>query len=293
MGAYPVFGLGVSFLLNMVSPLPILLVGLSQGVTGILPALIGGVLVSLGIWGWNFTLVYLLIQGLPVGVVVHYSLLHRQKGRKTQWYPENLLLEKGVFLALGVLVISGFSHWMGGGVDEEKVGKILEKIYGHGAYDKKKAMMALHMMTHFMPVFLSFSWILNMGINIALAQRILQRVGANLRPSFSGQVLILPNRLLYLLASVSVGALLSSGTAKILFSSLALVIGCGYFISGLTVGHRYCSSFKNKRLAYLCFYMGIFIFIWPLSLVALTGLLSPWLGPWVEREIALKKEGKF
>ncbi len=141
---------------HTLSSLPLFLVGLSQGTFSFLGALGVSLLLSFGIWGVNFTLAYALLQGLPAAVLVYYALLHRTQGRKKEWYPEALLIEKAVWIAIGLLFLKGWPFWFGGGEETTRLVEGLKQATGHltqaGRPEGERLVSALYRIIQFAPL---------------------------------------------------------------------------------------------------------------------------------------------
>lgn len=298
LGAEGALGGFLSFLAGTFSPLPLFLVGLMEGAGAVFVA--GAVASSLLLFffGFNFSLVYGLMQGLPIGVFIYYLLLYREVGKKKEWYPEFLLLEKVVFLGLSVFILSWiFQKGIQGGDVQEKIaqgiGQSLEKALERSSLEgqaRSQRMGALvYLVTHYSSVLLVFSWLLNMACNFGVAWVFLKKKKKSLRPSLEGKRLILPTSLLYIMALSSVGSFFGSGDVKIFLTSVALIVGSGYFINGLALAHRFLGTFRNKDFVRSLFYGGLLILMWPLVLLCLLGLLGAWVSPLIDRILKEKK----
>lgn len=295
MSALPliaVAGFPGGVLLMLLAPLPLFLVGLSQGVASV--AIAGTTLiVVVGLAVGLFAAIAMLVTlAAPAAILVRQALLNRQLqsaagGAEPQgaapgpieWYPPGLLVTW--LTGVGVVWLAVSLFVIGSGVG------------GFEAHLRERMVETLTMMVPqaapeaiaqtagtVAPIALGaglVSWLLLLALNAVLAQGALARFGRNLRPAPDIGDIELPVWLAPALAATLVAAFLADGDLGFVARNLAMVLLLPFLFLGLSVVHVLIRRLQAKVLLFVAFYAVMLLFTWPAVIVVALGLLEQWL----------------
>lgn len=271
------YGLPGMLVLAYFVQLPLMLVGLTLGVTPALIATVSGSVVGGLVAGGLAALSFFVVAGLPSLVLVRQGLLSRNDGGQTEWYPPGLLLAQLTGLAAAGLALAFllFAGQPGGLISA--IEQFLERAAADfGAEPDTEAGAALHGAAALFPGIVAASWLLMVVVNGALAQALAVQLGRNLRPSPAMTELSLPRWLMYATAGAALLSLLGAGTPALLGRSLLLLFLVPYLLQGLAVAHAFARHWGAPRLALVAFYVALILLGWPAILVVALGLLEDW-----------------
>jgi len=261
--------------------LPLMLVGLTLGVTGSVIAVAGAVVVSGVIAGVVAAVIYALIQAVPAVVVVRQALLSRQQDGAMEWFPPGLLLAQlAVLAALGTSAV--FLLMMGepGGLKGAIERFLIAALADLGALEATaEAPPELGLWADLFPGLMAASWLIMVAINAVLAQGLAVRLGRNRRPSPDFAALELPGWLWPAIAGAALLALLSAlddTGLGFLGRSLLIVLVVPYVFLGLAVIHALSRRLSHPGLALLAVYSGVVLLGWPILGVLLLGFVEDW-----------------
>jgi hypothetical protein len=269
--------LGVVLLAYFVQ-LPLLLVGLTLGLTGSVIAAASGLLVNGLIAGFATALVYALVQIVPTLVVVRQALLSRQDGGQIEWFPPGLLLAQLTALAAGAILVA-FVVFLNqpGGLEGAIEGFVTSALQEFGALPEGVAPEFGGWIFVF-PGLMATSWLVMIVINAVLAQALAVKIGWNRRPSPDIIALELPWWLWPAIGLAVFLSLLGETGFGFLGRSLLMVLVVPYVFLGLAVLHALARKWAYPGLALAALYGSIVVLGWPLLVVLLLGLVEDWAG---------------
>lgn len=274
-------GIAFGALLSYLSPLPLMVVGLSAGMAGSVIASVAGLSAVALVADGVSALPFLALAVLPTLVVTNRALLWRKPDNDgpTEWYPPGLILAwlaaAGLgMLLVGVSLISGSPGGLKGWVREilTHTLDLLASDLPPQAKDR-----AVEWWTPFFPAMIFGSWLLMTVLNAILAQTLVTRTGQAQRPRPPYGQLWLPDWL-------AVGIVLTGGIATIADGDLAYVaknlavsLAVCFSFLGLADIHRRSRGRKNARLVLAVVY-GLLILAsgWAIALLAGVGLVRFW-----------------
>ena len=270
-----------AFIFAYLAPLPLLAVGLWMGASA---AAIAGASATFALaalsGGLAFAIVFALTNAAPAFLVARQALLNRMDGQGgIQWYPlGHLIAWVGGIAAIGV-TLAGFAMISAdGGVDgyaSSAIQPILSQLLPPGA-SAEQAQAASRMITRVLPGLFAVSWFLMIAVNGALAQGVLQRFGLNRRPTPDLATIELPAWIPGATVIAAIGALMP-GIAGFLGTNLLLVAAVTCAFLGLAVVHALVRRWNHSVLWLTALYILMFVFGWPAFLLALIGMVEPWL----------------
>jgi hypothetical protein len=267
-----------ALLLVLMAPLPLYLVGLSQGAMAAFVAGAFGTVLATLLGGLAGLANYAVADALPAWLLVRQALLSRRHpDGRTEWYPAGLLVlglslyASVVFLAL----VAAFAGSDGGLAGElHRLFEGMRQAWGLTA-PPQGAERALEMLVALLPGLSAASWLLASAANAALAQGVLLRFRRNLRPSPSLRSFDLPRWLALVLAALGAAGALLDGAAGFVARNLFLTLAMPYFFGGLALIHALLrrGGTQTAGLALLYVMLGmLFVILSWLAIIAIAGL---------------------
>lgn len=268
-------------MLAYLAPLPLFAVGFGFGRTAVLVAVVAGMAgVAVATGSGLFTLAYGLTVAVPVAVTVRNALLTRldADGRQ-EWYPMGplLLMLAGMamagFLALVVLAsgepggLEGFLHNFASELVSRMSG-------GAGSTDNDSV---FRLLATVLPGLTGVSWLVMVTVNGLLAQVVVKRLGANVRPTPPIRDLELPSWSGAVFA-VCCAAAFVDGPVGFLGLNGALILAVPFGFAGLAVVHAFAATLSLSTLVLIGFYGIVFLLGWPIVFVVGLGLIEQWMG---------------
>jgi hypothetical protein len=285
MAASVVSGALISILLVYFAPLPLMVAALGWGSTS---ALLGGAGAGIASMAFDFRygVAFLLTVAAPAYWLGHLSLLARPIASSSQdgqappldWYPVGRLL---LWTAVISVVIMTLFLLMTGSSSEEITGKLRDVLLRFQAYNRTGSSVednerAALMMARALPVVTVCATILMYLFNLWLAGRIARTSGSLRRPWPDLRSIELPQIVIVVLAAALLLSFVGGLTAL-----LAQMVGAAlltiYTLVGFAVLHavtRSSTGFWWRLAAYAV----LFLFLWPLLLMPIIGLLDGSLG---------------
>ncbi|HIJ61356.1 MAG TPA: DUF2232 domain-containing protein [Rhodospirillaceae bacterium] len=269
-------------LLAYVTPLPLVLVGLSRGLRDVAAAAAAGLaVVALAVPGAASA--FAVVTVLPALIVVRQALLCRQTPDGTvEWYPPGLLVTWLGLAAAGLMVLATvLAGTPDGGIEaviRDSVSRFIDEVAPGIPPDSRG--LAVKWWTALFPAMLGGAWILMAALNGVLGQWTVTRAGHALRPTPAYSGLDLPPWLLAPLAAAAAVGAGAGGDAGYLARNLAAVLLWPYVFAGLALVHRTLAGRPRMGLLLALFYVTFFAMSgWAWLAVAGLGLVSHWIRP--------------
>ena len=269
----------MAMVLAYFSSLPLLVIGLGHGASTATLAVAVGLLLVGAVDGMFAASAYMLVNGLPSGLIARQALLSRATGEAVEWYPLGHVLVWLSALACAYVVVAFtiFIDSEGGLIGE--IEAILRMALGVIVEDSggAEATAFIAGSARTLPVIVAASWSIMVVVNAVLAQGLLARLGRNRRPSPTFRDIALPRALVFPLAAAVVLALFP-GTAGFLGTTLAAILAIPYFFLGLAVIHTISQGWPLRGAALGVLYVVTMLAGWPAAAVIVLGVAEQWFG---------------
>ncbi len=270
-----------ALILAYLAQLPLFVAGLWLGFAAALVAGLTATVALAAAGGVVFALVYAIANAAPVVVVSYLAQLNRTSGEgSTEWYPPGWMIAWLVGIAMSAFLLLNLILAGEPGGAEGTVRSFVEAalrqlaVPGSGAPTNVTAFAA--MVARFFPGVIADSWMMMVIANAILAQGLLVRFSRNLRPSPSMAQIELPSWVTGATVVAAIGSFLP-GAAGFVGGNLVLMSVLAFALAGLGVVHALLARRANRTLALVATYGFLFIFGWPLVIIALLGAAEPWL----------------
>ncbi len=258
--------------------LPLMLAGLTMGLTASAVAVAGALLINGLIAGALATLIYGLVQALPAVIVVRQALLARQQGQDVEWYPPGVLLAQLTCLA-GLGIGAAYLLLLGqpGGLQGAIEAFLASALVDMGAIEAEAVPSAdMAPWIFLFPGLMATSWLVMIVLNAVLAQALAVRLGWNRRPSPDLTRLELPGWLWPALGAAGLVALLGEHGWGFLGRSLLIVLVVPYVFLGLAVIHTLVRRWSHPGWLLAAVYGALVLLGWPILAVLLLGFVEDW-----------------
>lgn len=270
-----------ALILAYLAQLPLFVVGLWFGFTAAAIAALAAIVALAAAGGVVFALVYAIANAAPVVVVSYLAQLNRTTPEgNTEWYPPGWIIAwlLGIAMTAFLLIDVMLSGETGGaeGVIRNFVEAALRQLTAPGAGAPVNVTAIAAVVTRFFPGVIADSWMIMVIANAVLAQGLLVRFARNLRPSPSMTEIELPSWVIGATVIAALGSFLP-GTAGFVGGNLVLMAVLAFALAGLGVVHALLARSSNRTVALVATYAFLFVFGWPLVIVALLGAAEPWL----------------
>jgi len=284
-----------AILLAFLSPLPLFAIALGRGwIAGLAAALVGSAIVLFAANGLA-ALFFLVFCGLPAALLARQALLARplnedQEKTDLEWFPPGMLaMWLTAIPATGLLTAIVIAGLQGEGLEAivrmevealfETMGTAFE---GPLALPPEQLAAARELTIAVFPGVAGLQWAAMILVNGLLAQGVLARFSANLRPSPDMRDIRLPNWAPFPLAVAALLAAVTDGTLGYLGWNAVPILCLPLFLSGLGLIHALASALNGKRwllhvtytLMILSFVLPVLQFVWLLLVFA--GLVDHW-----------------
>lgn len=288
------FGLPAAYF----ATLPAFTVGFAGGWrTGF--AALGAAAVAVGIaLGTEEAGVFLVVQGIPTGLAVWFSLQARGApgGEAIEWYPPGHVLawlacySAAVFAVLAL----GFAGGAPGspGLEAELASQLGQAVTAVTAgADPERVKSITETLARYFPAIVLASWIMMMAINAVLGFRVAGRFGkGRFRPEPAWSALSLPSWLMTATAAASLAALVGRGTTVgFVGGNAALALCVPYVFLGFATAHALSAKLAWRRPLLWGLYLATFVLGWPVLLMAALGFVEDWTG--LRRRVAGERPG--
>jgi hypothetical protein len=279
--ALTVVGWNGAVVVTLLTPLPLLVAGLSLGLPGAAIAAVSGALIlTLALGGIAPGATLLLAYGVPAALIGRQALLNRRGADgRVEWYPPAgvLLWIVGYGLA-GLLLALGLAAGREGGLEAAVAEHLTESAQAmppgmSGAFRDA----GVEQLARVVPGLAVVMWSLQMLVNLWLAQGLLGRFGGKVRPRFDIAEIDMPGWLAVALAAASVVAAAAPGLLGFLALNVALALGFCFFMAGLAVIHAAVRAKPFKPLALAAVYLSLLL-SWPALLITGLGVVEQWAG---------------
>ena len=281
-------------LFGPLAPLPLFAVGLSLGLRPLAVAGAAFALPALALGGIPAALGGLVVLLGPVGVLVRQALLSRPgPDGGMEWYPPGLLVAWLTLIGLAIVALSLGVLWVtgDGGLHSrlsQEMQAALAQVLPELPADQVQDLAG--QLAPFAIGLSAVSWLLVLAADGALAQALVSRLGAALRPAPQMAELELPRWMSPVLAVSLVAAYLAPGDFGFAARNFAMVLLLPFFFAGLAVVHAFARHRAARGILLAVFYGAIVLFTWLAVLVTGLGLLDQLAG--LRRRFAAGGQGR-
>lgn len=259
-------------------PLPLFLVGLSQGLAAAAIAAFGAIVVTGAFGGLILAMIFAIVIALPVLFTVRQALLSRPgPGDTTEWYPPGLLLGWLTGLAATALALVVLVQWGGGGDLPDAIRARFQEGLAQFQDNPDTAAVAARLETwvdvlaNFLPAILASVWLVVLSLNAIVAQGALARGSHAKRPSPRLSTIEPPAWVMYALAASLLAWVTGLDGLEFLGQNLTPVLAIPFFFVGLAVVHSFARRFPGRALILAAFYM-ILILLGFLAMLPVTAI---------------------
>ncbi|UUX49380.1 YybS family protein [Nisaea acidiphila] len=287
-----------AILLAFLSPLPLFTVSLARGWMAGLTAVAGAGAIVLIASNSLAALFFVIISGLPAVLLTRKALLARPlnddpENTELEWYPAGMLVMWLTALpAVGLLTAVLVAGLQGPGLEtlvrievEGKFNALGTASEGVFALPQEQMDALINLTVAVLPGMAGLQWSMLILVNGLLAQGVLARFDANLRPSPKMQDIRLPVWAPFPLAIAALAAMLADGALGYLGWNAVPILCLPFLLSGLGLVHALAGAPNGKRwllhatytLMILSFvpYLASFLqLVWILLILA--GLVDHW-----------------
>ncbi|MHB1217960.1 MAG: DUF2232 domain-containing protein [Alphaproteobacteria bacterium] len=259
-------------------PLPLFLVGFSQGLAAAAIAAAGATAVTGAIGGVSLAMIFALVIVLPVLFTVRQALLSRPgPNGTTEWYPPGLLLGWLTGLAATALALVVLVQWGGGGDLPDAIRARFQEGLAQFQDNPDTAAVAARLeawvdvLANFLPAILASVWLVVLSLNAIVAQGALARGSHAKRPSPRLSTIEPPAWVMYALAASLLAWVTGLDGLEFLGQNLTPVLAIPFFFVGLAVVHSFARRFPGRALILAAFYM-ILILLGFLAMLPVTAI---------------------
>jgi len=265
--------IGLGFVFLFLPTLPLFYLGLGKNSEKLSIAIgVASMIIALSM-GLPMGLLFLIFLGFPVSYVSKHSLRRRVQGTQVQWLPVGNIIISLMLYGCGLVAFIALYYMS----QDTSLPKILSANI-HTAFadlgdDYSDVIETLSGELSFLtfPVTL-WLWAILLYGHAWLANRLLTRRGASLRPDFSVQIFTIPGWMLSLLGICALASLIGSESVSFLGKSTILSLMLPYFFLGISLMHNACKALPSRRILLFFVYFMIVSQFWPALILAAVGL---------------------
>ena len=267
-----------ALILTYLTPLPILLVGLSKGLHfGVIAAALA-ITIILFTTGPVATSLYCILVAVPVVIIIRQFLINRpaEAFGQIEWYPPGLILSW--LTAYGIILITAVTIYFSG--DEGGISGIskhlLNEAFAIVMNVNPSINTPIDRIAAFLPGMLISVWLLILILNATLAQNFLSKIGYSKRPPPLYREIELPQ---WLTIGLALSILLSfaSGVSSEIGRNSAPLLSIPFFLLGLTVIHTLSRRVSARGLVLVGAYILLVVVGWISAIIVLLGVLEQWV----------------
>ena len=268
-----------AMILVFLAELPLFLAGLWLGYRAAILASLAAVMLLLATSPWGEALLFAVASAGPVVFLVRQTLLaKRNKEGNREWYPLGLLTAWLTGFGLLALALSIFAFGGPNGIEtalRRALGPLLAPVPGLSAGERAGIVNAVAAVT---PGTLAASWMVMTLTNAVLAQGVLGRFGATLRPSPDIATLALPLWLPALFVAAA-GMTVLGANGRFLGVNGMIVLAVPLCLAGLGVMHDFARTLSRPAMPLTVFYVFAGLLWLALPLRRAVGAPRPSSGP--------------
>ena len=274
-------GVPGALLVVYLAPLPLLLVGLDQGIkavsiagfSGIVTSTIAGTMLSGGL--------FTVIHALPAWIIVRHALLkYSEPGTKNEeWYPAGSILCILSVFGAGMLIMAiVWSQGEVGGL-QGFIRSYLDQVFTYVMpVDDILRGDLVQLIVPLFPGYMGTSWVLMVVFNASIALAILTRFDRTERPKSKLANLILPDWMSWFIVISASVALLGQEELEFFSRNLTLILAVPFFFLGLAVFHKLAFHAAFPRMLLTTIYAALILSGWIALVVIITGIIEQWFG---------------
>jgi hypothetical protein len=274
-------GMPGALLAVYLAPLPMLLVGLDQGIKAVTVASVSGIVIAAIAGNMLSGGLFTLIHAFPAWVIVRQALLrYTVPGTENaEWYPPGSILCILSVLAAALLIVA--TIWSQGEVGglQGLIRSYLDQVFTHVIPMEEADRGGLvQFMTFLFPGYMGTSWVVMAAFNASVAMAILRRVQRTERPKTKLANLVLPDWMSWFIVAAASVALMGQGELEFFGRNLALILAVPFFFLGLAVVHKLVCHVAFPRMLLTGFYMALMLSGWIAIVVISAGVAEQWFG---------------
>ena len=274
-------GIPGAMLAVYLAPLPLLLVGIDQGIKAVTISCASGIVTSIIAGNIFFGGLFTIIHAFPAWIIVRQALLkYSVPGTESEaWYPAgSILCILSVFCAGILVVTSVWSQGEAGGL-QGLIRSYLDQVFTNMLpMDEDVQGGLIKLMVPLFPGYMGTSWVLMAVFNASIALAILKRAKRAERPKTKLANLLLPDWISWFIIVAASISIFSQGELEFLSRNLTLILAVPFFFLGLAVLHNLTNHVTFPRFLLTVFYMALILSGWIALMVTVTGIIEQWFG---------------
>jgi hypothetical protein len=270
----------MSAMLFYLTPLPLLMAGLSHGwPAAAVSGAVGAVALS-GLWGVKTGIFFLVASAVGPVILSRLALTSRpaqgrpSEGEATaqglQWYPEGRLVLwaatiAGGLLTLVILALGPDAESFQAKLSEAAAGLSQSLSAGLEAEQRAEVTQWVDFMMKLAPAAAAAAWLAATTINLLISSRLLMRLGMSPRPWAPFSALMFPRMALIALVGACVASF-APGTAGLIGMVFAAALLTAFAILGLSVVHHLVLGHTARTAILAGLYGTLILLSWVLAL---------------------------
>jgi len=263
------------------APLPLLLVGLDNGIKAVTVAGVSGIVIAAIAGNMHSGGLFTIIHAFPAWVIVRQALLRDTApgAENVEWYPAgSILCILSVFSAGLLMVAAVWSQGEVGGL-QGLVRSYLDQVFTYMMpMDEAVRGDLVRLMTPLFPGYMGTSWVVMAAFNASIAMTVLTRFQRTERPKTKLANLMLPDWMSWFIVAAASVALLGQEELEFFGRNVALILAVPFFFLGLAVVHKLACHIAYPRMLLTAFYMALILSGWIAMVVVAAGIAEQWFG---------------
>jgi hypothetical protein len=273
-------GSGLGLLLAYFALLPILLIGLSQDRRAAIFAILFGVLGIVLLSDIYQGMVYSISIAFPAWLIISTSFTPKIKDKTSLVeIPIGEILSRLAFLGGIVLIISALIFSDKPNNLSQSIEVLLYKLIQNNHPDLNMTANHRLLVTGMVPLFPTIvfsSWLLMTIVSTMVAQSILIKAKANLRPAFQYSEITAPEWIYWAFATSGIFTLIGPDNFEYVSRNLTAIFLIPFLFIGLGVIHTVARTFRSPTIVLIPLYFFIVISSWSTIITVLIGFFETW-----------------
>ncbi len=273
-------GSGLGLLLAYFALLPILLIGLSQDRRAATFAILFGVFGVVLLTNIYQGMVYSISIAFPAWLIISTSLTPKIKDKTSLVeVPIGEILSRLAFLGGIVLIISALIFSDKPDNLSQSIEVLLYKLIQNNHPDLNITANHRLLVTGTVPLFPTIvfsSWLLMIIVSTMVAQSILIKAKANLRPAFQYSKITAPEWIYWAFATSGIFTLIGPDNFEYVSRNLTAILLIPFLFIGLGVIHTVARTFRSPTIVLIPLYFFIVISSWSTIITVLIGFFETW-----------------
>jgi len=278
-------GLPGAMLIVYLAPLPLLIVGINQGIKSVTISSASGFVTTILAGNILFGVLYTALHVFPSWIIVRQALLKYSMpfNQSDYWDPAGSSLCILSVFAAGILTLAlVWSQGEIGGL-QSLIQSYLEEVFSKLPMDENLRNGLVRTFVPLFPGYMGTMWVFLVVLNASIAMAVLKQTKCIKKPNIKLENLKLPDWISWFIviaASVYLLSvhLFSQKELEFFGRNLTLMLAVPFFFLGLAVLHNLANHVTFPRLLLTAFYLALLLNVWVALMITLTGIIEQWFG---------------